>query len=171
MSVPSGLSLEEATKLLSELEGKELKARDRMAIPAQTMPSQPPADRVTNMREVALGYDETQVRLEAMRCLQCKKAPCIEGCPVRIDIPGFVKAAAEGRFDESIGIVKKSSLLPAICGRVCPQENQCQEHCTLGRSLKDVAQAVSVGRIERFHAGYVGHHRGCDVTIRWVDRE
>ena len=144
----------EAAQLLAQIEGKELKPKERIAIPAQHMPSQPASERAQNMKEVALGYTEEQVRLEAMRCLQCKKAPCVDGCPVRIDIPAFIKAAAVGRFEESVAIVKQSSLLPAICGRVCPQENQCQETCTVGRSLKSVSRAVSIGRIERFVADY-----------------
>ncbi|MBN1685707.1 MAG: NADPH-dependent glutamate synthase, partial [Spirochaetales bacterium] len=110
--------------------------------------------RITNMQEVATGYTEEQCRVEAMRCLQCKNAPCVKGCPVKIDIRGFIKAAAEGDFEKSISIIKQSSLLPSICGRVCPQESQCQETCTVGRSLKDVGKAVSIGRIERFVADY-----------------
>ena len=144
----------EAVTLLAKLDGRELKSKERMAIPSQHMPSQAAAERVRNMREVVQGYTVEQVRLEAMRCLQCKNASCVKGCPVGIDIGGFVKAAAEGDFEKSIAILKQSSLLPAICGRVCPQENQCQETCTVGRALKDVNKAVSVGRIERFVADY-----------------
>lgn len=153
MKTPEQLKAE-AQELLSQYEGKELKARDRLQIPPQEMPSQHPKERIKNMSEVALGYTEEQVRLEAMRCLQCKKAPCVAGCPVRIDIPGFIKAAAEGRYADSLAVIKRSSLLPAICGRVCPQENQCQATCTVGKSLKDVGKAVSIGRIERFVADY-----------------
>jgi glutamate synthase (NADPH/NADH) small chain len=123
-----------------------------MAIPPQEMPSQPARDRILNMDEVALGYAPEQARLEAMRCLQCKNAPCVQGCPVCIDIPGFLKAAAHGDFTEAIEVVKQSSLLPAVCGRVCPQEVQCQSTCTLGKVLKDVDKAVSIGRVERFVA-------------------
>ncbi len=145
---------EDAVAILEKLEGQELKPKDRMAIPTQLMPAQDPAERIKNMGEVAQGYTSEQARVEAMRCLQCKNAPCVKGCPVFIDIRGFLKAAAEGNFDESIEIIKQASLLPAICGRVCPQENQCQETCTVGRSLKDVGRAVSVGRVERFVADY-----------------
>ncbi len=144
----------DAAEILKSLLGKDLTPKDRIAIPPQEMPAQDPKERIKNMQEVALGYTEEQVRVEAMRCLQCKNAPCVKGCPVKIDIRGFVKAAADGDFEESIAIIKKSSLLPAICGRVCPQENQCQETCTVGRSLKDVGKAVSIGRIERFVADY-----------------
>ena len=108
--------------------------------------------RRNNMSEVALGYTAEQARLEAMRCLQCKNAPCIKGCPVCIDIPAFLAAAAEGNFQKSIDIIKQNSLLPAVCGRVCPQEVQCQLPCTVGKSLKSVDKAVSIGRIERFIA-------------------
>ncbi len=144
----------DATEILESLEGRELSAKERLAIPPQEMPAQDPKVRITNMREVAEGYTEQQCRVEAMRCLQCKNAPCVKGCPVKIDIRGFVRAAAEGNFEESIAIIKNASLLPSICGRVCPQENQCQETCTVGRSLKDVQKAVSIGRIERFVADY-----------------
>jgi len=144
----------EAVQTLEMLQGKELKPKDRLAIPSQEMPAQDPKERIRNMNEVALGYTPEQARVEALRCLQCKNAPCVSGCPVRIDIPGFIKAIAEGDFKKSIGIIKKTSLLPAICGRVCPQESQCQEPCTLGKSLKDVSKAVSIGRLERFVADW-----------------
>lgn len=139
-----------AVELLKEIEGQELKPRDRMAIPLQEMPAQEPAKRRYNMEEVALGYTPEQARLEAMRCLQCKNAPCIAGCPVGIRIPDFLKATAAGHFDEAINIIRRDSLLPAVCGRVCPQETQCQAPCTLGKALKDVNKAVSIGRVERF---------------------
>ena len=89
-----------------------------------------------------------------MRCLQCKNAPCIKGCPVAIDIPRFIAEAARGDFKRSIAVIKESSLLPAICGRVCPQESQCQLYCTVGKSLKDVEKSVSIGRIERYVADH-----------------
>ncbi len=129
-----------------------LTPKERLAVPMQDMPSQDPLIRRTNMSEVALGYTAEQARLESMRCLQCRNAPCIEGCPVRIDIPGFLKAAAEGDFQKSIQVIKNSSLLPAVCGRVCPQETQCQENCTTGKALKGKEKAVSIGRVERFVA-------------------
>ncbi|MBL7077793.1 MAG: NADPH-dependent glutamate synthase [Kiritimatiellae bacterium] len=144
----------EAQEALDAVLGREepLKPRDRMAIPAQPMPAQPSGVRVGNMDEVALGYTEAQARVEAMRCLQCKNAPCIDGCPVRIDIPAFVIACADGDFQKAIDIIKANSLLPAICGRVCPQEVQCQIDCTVGRALKDVEKSVSIGRLERYVA-------------------
>jgi glutamate synthase (NADPH/NADH) small chain len=116
------------------------------------MPEQDPTVRRSNVHEVATGYTETHARLEALRCLQCKKAPCIDGCPVRIRIKDFVSAIAEGQYKEALDIIKENSLLPAVCGRVCPQEVQCQETCTVGKKFKDPTKAVSIGRLERFVA-------------------
>ncbi len=144
----------QADELLADIDGKELKGRDRLKLPPQEMPSQPADTRIGNMNEVALGYYESQVRVEAARCLQCTSAPCIEGCPVEIDIPAFVKAAEEGDYQRSVDIIKESSLLPAICGRVCPQETQCQATCTVGKSKKDPLKSVSIGRIERYVADW-----------------
>ncbi|MEI8140501.1 MAG: NADPH-dependent glutamate synthase [bacterium] len=147
---------------LAEAASKELDAirkrttpltpRDRIGISAQEMPTQDPAVRRRNVQEVANGYTPEQAQLESMRCLQCKNAPCIQGCPVRIDIPGFLKAAANADFESACDIIKQSSLLPSVCGRVCPQEVQCQENCTVGKALKSVDKAVSIGRVERFVA-------------------
>ncbi len=142
----------EAEEIFEEIDGKELKGKDRLKIPPQDMPTQDPEVRIQNMNEVALGYTDKQVRIEAARCLQCNPAPCIKGCPVAIDIPAFVKAAEEGDFDKSVQIIKESSLLPSICGRVCPQETQCQATCTVGRAKKDPLLSVSIGRIERYVA-------------------
>lgn len=144
---------QEATQLLDALE-KPLKAKQRMAIPAQEMPAQDPAVRRANMDEVALGYSEAQARLEAERCLQCPTKPCVKGCPVGIDIPAFIQQIADGDFAAAIGIIRESSLLPAVCGRVCPQETQCQAPCTVGKALKSVDKAVAVGRLERFVADW-----------------
>jgi len=155
MSHPAPEELSEAARTaLAEILGRSepLTPKDRLKIPAQQMPAQPPGERRHNMDEVALGYTAEQARIEALRCLQCKRQPCVEGCPVRIDIPAFVKAVGDGDFDQAVAIVKRNSLLPAICGRVCPQEVQCQQNCTVGRSLKDVGKAVSIGRLERFVA-------------------
>ncbi|MBE0534358.1 MAG: NADPH-dependent glutamate synthase [Phycisphaerae bacterium] len=120
------------------------------------MPAQEASERRSNISEVAQGYTETQARLEAMRCLQCKTAPCMEGCPVRIRIKDFVTAIAEGQYGEALAIIKENSLLPAVCGRVCPQEVQCQEKCTVGKKFKDVDKAVAIGRLERFAADRAG---------------
>jgi glutamate synthase (NADPH/NADH) small chain len=146
----------EGQKLLKELlekqKGEGLKPADRYGIPPQDMPEQDPVERRTNVNEVATGYTETQARLEAMRCLQCKTAPCVEGCPVQIRIRDFVAAIAEGDFMGALTIIKDNSLLPAVCGRVCPQEVQCQQTCTVGLKFKDPTKAVSIGRLERFAA-------------------
>ncbi|MBM4143539.1 MAG: NADPH-dependent glutamate synthase [Lentisphaerae bacterium] len=129
-----------------------LRPRDRLAIPPQPMPEQDPAARRRNFSEVALGYTAEQARQEATRCLRCRNKPCVAGCPVRIDIPAFIKAVAEGDCGAAIAVIKRNSLLPAICGRVCPQETQCQAPCTVGKSLKDTAKSVSIGRLERYVA-------------------
>jgi glutamate synthase (NADPH/NADH) small chain len=129
-----------------------MKPKDRYEIPPQDMPSQDAVERRTNVSEVATGYTETQAQLEAMRCLQCKNAPCVKGCPVRIRIRDFVAAIADGDFKKALTIIKGNSLLPAVCGRVCPQEVQCQETCTVGLKFKDPTKAVSIGRLERFVA-------------------
>lgn len=146
----------ERQELLQELLNKQktgkLKPAERYEIPAQDMPEQDPVERRTNVNEVATGYTETHARLEAMRCLQCKKAPCIKGCPVRIRIGDFVGAISEGDFKQALAIIKENSLLPAVCGRVCPQEVQCQQTCTVGLKFKNPTKAVSIGRLERFVA-------------------
>ena len=142
-----------ATQGLKTLE-KPLKAKQRMAIPAQEMPAQDPAVRRHNMNEVALGYSEPQARLEAERCLQCPTKPCVSGCPVSIDIPAFIQKIADGDFAAAIGVIRESSLLPAVCGRVCPQESQCQAPCTVGKALKSTDKAVAIGRLERFVADW-----------------
>ncbi len=141
-----------ALELLHSIEGKALGPRERMAIPVQDMPCRDPAERARSMGEVALGYTETQARLEAARCLQCKTAPCVAGCPVAIDIPGFIGHVARGDHKAAADVIRASNLLPAVCGRVCPQEKQCQLPCTLGKSLKSIDQAVQIGRLERYVA-------------------
>lgn len=139
-------------EILDKMVKGQLKPKDRYTIPPQAMPAQDEHARRGNVKEVALGYNETQARLEALRCLQCPTQPCIEGCPVRIEIRDFVGAIAEGDFNKALSIIKQNSLLPAVCGRVCPQEVQCQEKCTVGKKYKDVAMSVSIGRLERYVA-------------------
>ena len=139
-------------KLFEKQKADELKPADRYEIPPQDMPAQDAIQRRSNVSEVATGYSETQARLEAMRCLQCKTSPCVKGCPVQIKIKEFIAAIAEGDFDGALAIIKENSLLPAVCGRVCPQEVQCQETCTVGLKFKDINKAVSIGRLERFVA-------------------
>jgi glutamate synthase (NADPH/NADH) small chain len=139
-------------QLLDKQKKGKLKAAERYNIPPQRMPEQNSIERVHNVNEVALGYTETQARLEAMRCLQCKNVPCIKGCPVQIKIKDFIAATAEGDYKKALDIIKENSLLPAVCGRVCPQETQCQQECTVGKKFKDISKAVSIGRLERFVA-------------------
>ena len=126
--------------------------KERMAIPAQEMPQQAPEVRAHNMNEVALGYTAEMAKTEASRCMNCPTKPCMQGCPVAINIPGFLQKAAEGDFAGALRIIRETSLLPAVCGRVCPQEKQCQKFCTMGKLLKDVDKAVAIGRVERFCA-------------------
>ncbi len=126
--------------------------KEKMAIPPQAMPEQEPSVRAHNMNEVALGYTAEQAKTEASRCLNCATKPCMQGCPVAINIPGFLAKAAEGDFAGALKIIRETSLLPAVCGRVCPQEKQCQKFCTVGKILKDVDKAVAIGRVERFCA-------------------
>src|SRR5665647_1035616 len=105
----------------------------------QEMPIQDAGDRVKNFTEVALGYTEEQALTEASRCLGCKKAECIEGCPVDVDIPDFIKLLKEKEFRKAIDKIKEKNNLPAICGRVCPQESQCEKLCILGKKFEPVA--------------------------------
>lgn len=114
------------------------------------MPAQDPCQRSKNFDEVALGYQEDTVIAEAKRCLDCKNAPCRQGCPVEVDIPAFIKLAAQGDFGGAIQKIKETNAMPAICGRVCPQESQCEKFCTLGKKHEPVA----IGRIERFCADW-----------------
>ncbi len=111
---------------------------------------QDPKVRATNFEEVCLGYNKEEAMDEAQRCLGCKNAKCVEGCPVSIDIPGFIKEIKEGNIEEAYKVIGKSSALPAICGRVCPQENQCEGKCI--RGIK--GEPVSIGKLERFVADY-----------------
>lgn len=114
------------------------------------MPKQDPQKRRGNFREVALGYTEAQARAEASRCLQCRHRPCTEGCPVNVDIPEFVALIKNGRFIEAARKIKETNSLPAICGRVCPQESQCEKNCVLGKR----GVPLAIGALERFAADY-----------------
>ena len=140
-------------KELLSANGK-LSAKDRNAIVQMEMPSRDPKKRAREMGEVALGYTKEMAVVEANRCLQCGKPFCMEGCPVNINIPGFIKEIAAENFKGAVDIIKKTSLLPAICGRVCPQEKQCQGKCTVGKVYKSAEKAVSIGRLERFVADW-----------------
>ncbi|MBO4535259.1 MAG: NAD(P)-binding protein, partial [Clostridia bacterium] len=110
------------------------------------MPSQDPQVRAHNFGEVALGYDVHLAEAEAQRCLNCKNRPCVEACPVHVEIPDFISLCKEGKWEEAYQVIAAPSSLPAICGRVCPQETQCESKCTLGVKFEPVA----IGRLERF---------------------
>ncbi len=119
-------------------------------IPRQAMPEQDPKVRAHNFDEVPYGYDEKLAQLEAQRCLQCKKPKCVEGCPVEVEIPQFIKFIVEGDFAAAARQLKNKNSLPAVCGRVCPQESQCENTCILGKK----GEPVAIGRLERFAADY-----------------
>jgi glutamate synthase (NADPH/NADH) small chain len=152
--------LEEAARgALADLEvkkaaGEKIGPRERMAIPVQVMPTQDPIERGHTVAEVAMGYGEAQARLEAERCLSCKNEPCVDGCPVRVPIKRFIMEIQKGDFKSAVDVIKETNLLPSVCGRVCPQEKQCQATCTVGKGLKDVDKAVAIGRLERFVADW-----------------
>ena len=112
------------------------------------MPEQPAGIRRKNFDEVALGYDEDTAVSEASRCLSCKNKPCVAGCPVEVDIPGFIARIREREVGAAIHIIKKTNCLPAVCGRVCPQEAQCEKSCVLGKK----GEPVAIGRLERYAA-------------------
>ena len=139
-------------ELLAKARAGTLTNAERLAIPVQPMPQQDPMERRRTVNEVALGYSEAQAQWEALRCLQCKKPLCMDGCPVRIRIKDFVGCIVQGDYRRALAVIKESSLLPAVCGRVCPQEVQCQQTCVLGLRHKDPFKAVSIGRLERFVA-------------------
>ncbi|MBO4251811.1 MAG: NADPH-dependent glutamate synthase [Clostridia bacterium] len=118
------------------------------------MPTQAPKDRAHNFNEVALGYSAEVAKEEAARCLNCKNRPCVTGCPVNVEIPDFIALVKVGDFEGAYKVIAKSSSLPAVCGRVCPQETQCEQRCTLGIKF----EPVGIGRIERFVADYHNEH-------------
>ncbi|MFW5845382.1 MAG: sulfide/dihydroorotate dehydrogenase-like FAD/NAD-binding protein, partial [Planctomycetota bacterium] len=134
------------------------KPRRKTRVP---MPEQDPTYRATNFDEVALGYTEAMAQVEAERCLQCKKPDCVAGCPVNIDIPGFIDRIAKGDFADAAAQLKQDNKLPAICGRVCPQETQCEERCVLGRKQEPVA----IGRLERFAADWELARGGQEAVV------
>src|SRR5512137_1467558 len=125
-------------------EKKEKKER----IPRQGMPEQDPRVRVANFDEVPIGYSPETAMLEARRCIMCKKPGCVSGCPVDVDIPAFIQLVADGDFLGAARKIKDTNCLPAVCGRVCPQEDQCEKLCVLGKK----GEPVAVGRLERFAA-------------------
>ena len=125
-------------------------AKPNMSPKRNPMPSQEPTVRARNFDEVALGYDEAMAIDEAMRCLNCKNMPCVDGCPVKIRIPEFISRIKDGDFESAYQIISQSSSLPAVCGRVCPQETQCESRCV--RGIK--GESVGIGRLERFVADW-----------------
>ncbi len=125
-------------------------AQRNMDLKKTPMPQQDPHVRASNFSEVALGYTEDMAKNEAMRCLQCKNKPCVAGCPVNVQIPEFIKLAAEGDYAGAYEKIRETNGLPAICGRVCPQETQCEQYCV--RGIK--GEPVGIGRLERFCADY-----------------
>ena len=116
---------------------------------------QEPAVRACNFDEVCLGYNQEEAMQEAARCINCKNAQCVKGCPVAIDIPGFIEQIKDGNIEEAYRILSRSSALPAVCGRVCPQESQCEGKCI--RGIK--GEPVSIGKLERFAADWAGEHQ------------
>jgi glutamate synthase (NADPH/NADH) small chain len=130
------------------------KPKPKIKKEAVEMPKQKPKERVKNFNEVALGYSEEQALEEANRCLQCIKPQCVAGCPVEIPIPEFIKCLRERKYAEAIATIKMKNALPAVCGRVCPQEEQCQVNCVVGR----IGEPVSVGRLERYLADWEREH-------------
>ena len=128
------------------------------------MPVQDPSKRNKNFEEVSLGYSEEQAIEEANRCLNCKNKPCSLKCPVRIDIPKFIEKIKEKNFKEAYKIIEKSSSLPAVCGRVCPQETQCESGCI--RAIK--GDSVAIGRLERFVADW--HNENINEEIQQKEK-
>ena len=137
----------------------ELTNRERLKIPSQTMPTQAPAVRRGNFDEVALGFTMGLAKQEADRCLQCARPRCVEGCPVEVLIPEFIRAIREGDMEGAVRTMKERNNLPAICGRVCPQETQCEVKCVLAKK----GQAVAIGRLERFVGDYELAYRTCPL--------
>lgn len=129
----------------------ELSPKERLKIPRQEMPQQDAGLRRRNFDEVNLGFNEEQARLEAERCLQCKAQPCSAGCPVHVQVRDFIAAIRTGEYARAVEVYKEDNLLPAICGRVCPQEVQCEGHCVLAKK----GQAVAIGSLIRFATDYV----------------
>ncbi len=125
-----------------------------MAKMKNEMPTRDPMERRRDFGEVALGYTAEQAVDEAQRCLQCKQKPCVSGCPVGVDIPAFVYAVAQGDFAEAYAVITRTSSLPAVCGRVCPQETQCESRCVRGKN----GESVAIGRLERFVADWYAEH-------------
>ncbi|MGV7221946.1 MAG: NADPH-dependent glutamate synthase [Nitrospinales bacterium] len=134
---------------------KNDKRSKKKQIPRTQAPVQNAEERRKNFQEVSLGYTPAMAQLEASRCIQCKKPKCVIGCPVRVAIPDFIKQVSEGNFLEASRIIKESNALPAVTGRVCPQEDQCEKHCVIG--IK--GEPLAIGKLERFVADYERLHQ------------
>jgi glutamate synthase (NADPH/NADH) small chain len=138
-------------------------AKAKIDLNRVAMPKQPAATRRTNFSEVAVGYTASDASNEAARCIECKARNCVAGCPVAIDIPEFVTAVKSGNLGEAAQIIKRTNALPGICGRVCPQESQCEAVCTLAKK----GAPVAIGRLERFVADWdLGHHVDVEETLK-----
>lgn len=135
---------------------QEISKKDRMKIQRQQMPEQEPNVRNANFQEVNLGFTEELARMEALRCIQCPKPTCVTGCPVGIKIRDFIQLVSEGDYLGAAAKIKEDNTLPAVCGRVCPQEEQCESVCVVGKKNESVA----IGRLERFVADYEREHVG-----------
>jgi len=125
------------------------------------IPEQAPGIRRSNFEEVSLGYSEEQARQEAARCLNCKEPKCVTGCPVSVPIPAFIQAIKTGDFNKALAVIKSANLLPAVCGRVCPQESQCEMLCTLGKKF----EPVGIGRMERFVADWAARNSAVEAPV------
>ncbi len=132
-----------------------------MRLTKNEMPAQEPEERAKNFFEVTFGYTAETAMDEAKRCLHCKNKPCVGGCPVRIHIPDFIAKVAEGAFEEAYQIIQQTSSLPAVCGRVCPQETQCEQQCVRGKK----GEPVAIGRLERFVADW-HNANSCDLPVK-----
>ena len=133
---------------------EKIDKKERTNIPRVQMPAQKPEERVKNFKEVPFGLTEEQALLEAARCIECKKRPCVSGCPVEVDIPGFIDLILQRDYAAAARKIKQTNSLPAVCGRVCPQEEQCEAVCVLAKKFKPVA----IGHLERFVADYEREH-------------
>jgi glutamate synthase (NADPH/NADH) small chain len=150
----------EASSNKTKTDKKKRRTIKDIAKTKTAMPEQDPGVRRKNFSEVALGYSEEMALAEAFRCIQCKKPTCIAGCPVEIDIPGFIEAIEKQQYRKAFDIMKQDNLLPAICGRVCPQEVQCEQTCVVGHKLEPVA----IGRLERW-IGDMGLEQGWQEKV------
>ncbi|HEC24942.1 MAG TPA: NADPH-dependent glutamate synthase [bacterium] len=145
-------------------ESKPFDAKERLKIKRHEMSSQPSEERRRNFKEVPYGYSPEEAVEEAKRCIRCKKPYCIEGCPVNINIPAFIKLIEDGDFLGAAKKIKETNSLPAICGRVCPQEDQCEKVCIIGKR-KDTP-SVAIGNLERFAADYEAEHGNVHIEIK-----